>query len=167
YREVNIDQIIEDSNKLDINNFFSKILTVAIDKIKYSECSFEQSSENVKNMLVHHTVSSIIKSYSKENSGFLSRLSKELRTSDDGLEEELVQRVLLKPDLAVALVAIKGQRNFKPNSIDRYLLNNLSDAEEKSLEEKIRHYAPSGVFKLNITSAYNNIPIYSGFDRFM
>lgn len=167
YREINIDQIIEDSNKLDINNFFAKILMVAIDKIRYSECSFEQSSENVRNMLVHHSVSSIIESYSKENSGFLSRLSKELCTANNSLEEELAQRVLLKPELAVALVAIRGQRNFEPGLIDRYLLNDLSDTEEKSLEEKIRHYAPSGVFKLNITSAYNNIPIYSGFDRFM
>ena len=167
YREINIDQIIEDSNKLDISNFFAKILMVAIDKTKYSECSFEQSSENVRNMLVHNSVSNIIESYAKENSGFLSRLSKELFASKDSLEEGLVQRVLLKPNLAVALVAIKGQRNFEPNLIDRYLLNNLSVAEEKSLEEKIRHYAPSGVFKLNITSAYNNIPIYSGFDRFM
>lgn len=167
YREINIDQIIEGSDKLNINSFFAKILMVAIDKTKYSECSFEQSSENVKNMLVHHSVSNIIESYAKENSGFLSRLSKELCSSKDKLEEEFVQRVLLKPNLAVALVAIKGQRNFEPKTIDKYLLNNLSDAEEKSLEEKVRHYAPSGVFKLNITSAYNNIPIYSGFDRFM
>lgn len=167
YREINIDQIIEGSDKLNINSFFAKILMVAIDKTKYSECSFEQSSENVKNMLVHHSVSNIIESYAKENSGFLSRLSKELCSSKDRLEEEFVQRVLLKPNLAVALVAIKGQRNFEPKTIDKYLLNNLSDAEEKSLEEKVRHYAPSGVFKLNITSAYNNIPIYSGFDRFM
>ena len=167
YREINIDQVIESSNKIDISNFFAKILMVAIDKKEYSECSFEQSSKNVRKMLVHHNVSDIVEAYSKENSGFLNRLSKELRASENSIEEELVQRVLLKPNLAVALVAIKGQRNFEPKIINRYLLNNLSDAEEKSLEEKIRHYAPSGVFKLNITSAYNNIPIYSGFDRFM
>lgn len=167
YREINIDQVIESSNKIDISNFFAKILMVAIDKKEYSECSFEQSSKNVRKMLVHHSVSDIVEAYSKENSGFLNRLSKELSASENSIEEELVQRVLLKPNLAVALVAIKGQRNFEPKIINRYLLNNLSDAEEKSLEEKIRHYAPSGVFKLNITSAYNNIPIYSGFDRFM
>ena len=30
--------------------------------------------------------------------------------------------------------------------------------------KKIEYYALSGVYKLNIMSAYNNIPIYSGFE---
>ena len=114
-------------------------------------------------MLVQKSINDLISSYISNNSGF-DRLSKILNNSGTSLNKKLIDRILREPSLAVSLVAIKDQKTFDVNILNKYLLNTLDETEKKKLQENL-HYAPSGVYKLNIMSAYNNIPIYSGFDR--
>lgn len=167
YREINIDNIIENSNEAEIGGFFAKILLVTIDKEKYSKLTLEDSSKLVKKILVQRNINDLIRNYAHDNNGFSTRLSSILTNPSSSVDKKLIDKIIAQPILAVTLVAIKDQRTFQIKTLEDYLLNTLDTAEKKKIEEKIRHYAPSGVYKLNIMSAYNNIPVYSGFDRFI
>lgn len=167
YREVNIDKIIEDSDEVAVSSFFAKILLVTIDKENYSTISFNDACSIVRKMLIQKNIDDLIRSYINNNSGFSIRLLNILNNSGINLDKNLINRVAMEPSLAIALVAIKDQKTFDLNTLNKYLINTLNKTEQRKLEEKIRHYAPSGIYKLNIMSAYNNIPIYSGFDRFI
>ena len=167
YREINIDKIIEISESIEISKFFAKILLVTIDYKKYAKLSFQESLEIVKKILVQESVSSLIEQYAHNNIGFSKRLLKILVDPNTSINKLLADKFLIDPSLAVTLVAIKNQKNFEIAVLDKYLCNTLDSVENEKFEEKIRHYAPSGIYKLNIMSVYNNIPIYSGFDRFI
>lgn len=163
FRTLNLDSVIRE-RKSEVKGFFAKILMVTIDKELYHDASFMECENEAKKIFVNFQLKNLIEDYFRKNEkGFNQVLDSlediKLRMHD----KELFKKVETEPVLAVALTVIKDHKNFSPIILSNYLQDKECESG-KSLEEKINHFSKAAVYKLNISSSFMKIPIYSGFD---
>lgn len=165
YREINIGNIIKDCGTRD--EFFAKILLVSMNKEEFFDTPFNECYSLVNRILQKNDLKSLIANYVNENANFIPRLAKQLDDIRNNLGEDLFKKVLDNPYLAIALTVIKQHNNFDIEILKSYLNDELSVVVRKRFDEKQNHYIQAAIYRLNLISSYNNIPIYSGFDKFM
>lgn len=165
YRVINIDNTIRESK--DIEGFFSKILLVSMNKSQFINYDFNDCLALVAHILKRNGLKSLITNYSNENKNFISRVLKQITDLKIPLGDELFNNLSENPYLTISLTVIRKHNNFDINILKSYLEDTIDDISKKKFEEKQTHYIQAAIYKLNISSSYNNIPIYSGFDKFM
>jgi len=165
YREINIDKIINSSQKK--YEFFSKILLVSINKEEFINYPVNECLRLATHIFKKTDLRTLISEYCNENKNFVPRILKQLKGLETELGEDLIEKLVSNPYLLIALVVIRKHNNFNLEILKGYLNESLSPDVKRSFEEKQTHYIQAAIYKLNISSSYNNIPIYSGFDKFM
>lgn len=171
YRVIDIDNIIKNyhdkKNIRAIDGFFSKILLVSINKEQFLTYEFSESLALVSHILKQNSLKELVVKYSDSNKNFIPRVLKQLSDLKEPIGEELFNKIGENPYLAISLTVIKKHNNFSIETLKSYLDKTIDDVSKRKFEEKQNHYIPAAIYKLNIASSYNNIPIYSGFDKFM
>lgn len=163
FRTLNLDSVIRE-RKSEVKGFFAKILMVTIDKESYHEASFTECENEAKKIFVNVQLKNLIEDYFNKNVKGFKQVLDSLEEVQVKMHDKALFNIVEKdPVLAVALTVIKDHKNFSPIILSNYLESRGYESD-KSLEEKINHFTKAAVYKLNISSSFMKIPIYSGFD---
>ena len=92
----------------------------------------------------------------------LSSLLETLRFSDD-----VTQKINEDISLAITILGTHKQRNFDSSQISRYALGKSPKSEITSVKDKISTFEFNTLLSLNLQNAFIQVPVYSGFERFI
>lgn len=81
--------------------------------------------------------------------------------------EEAIKKINEDTSLAITILGTYRQRNFDVKQITRYVHGKSSKAEITSVKDKISTFEFNTLLSLNLQNAFIQIPVYSGFDRFI
>jgi len=81
--------------------------------------------------------------------------------------EETIKKINEDTSLAITILGTYRQRNFDVKQITRYVHGKSSKTEITSVKDKINTFEFNTLLSLNLQNAFIQIPVYSGFDRFI
>lgn len=84
----------------------------------------------------------------------------------ESVKKKLIEDEKLK-SLAITIIGTYKQRNFSPDLIEKYVNGLVSESERRKVTEKISTYEFNTLLSLNLQHASIQVPVYSGFDRFI
>ena len=79
----------------------------------------------------------------------------------------IIKKITNDTSLAVTVLGTFKQRSFESNLIEKYVLGKTSDLENRKVKDKISTFEFNTLLSLNLQNASIQVPVYSGFDRFI
>jgi len=84
-----------------------------------------------------------------------------------GLSDKVTQKLNEDISLAITVLGTYRQRNFDCAQISRYVLGESPKSEITSVKDKISTFEFNTLLSLNLQNAFIQVPVYSGFERFI
>lgn len=83
------------------------------------------------------------------------------------ISNEAKMKISENASLAITVLGTYRQRSFSPELIEKYILGKTEKSETQKVVEKINTYEFNTLLSLNLQHTSIQVPVYSGFDRFI
>ncbi|RPA64105.1 hypothetical protein EGC86_02200 [Shewanella frigidimarina] len=81
--------------------------------------------------------------------------------------KEISELIFLDTSLALTILGTYKQKSFESELIIKYLNNNSTKSEIKTIKDKINTFEFNTLLSLNLQNAFIQVPLYAGFERFI